>query len=209
MAVTCALLVGCNTASQPASSDQEKSSAKGKDMQPKLSLHKPKTFPNAITRLKQMHEALLEDGEFPAPTTVHYVEVIHGTGASGHSHYYSAADYEANKGEGEEDHDHYPGEHDHEEHETVKQRSMEVDLRTELTDVVRWLPDIAAKSDLNETAWNSVDSISGRLTEIINAIEADAADDSFRATWKLKSKEIDSMLGELQSHVATSSGESK
>jgi len=193
----CALLVGCNAEIQKANSNQESWMQEGADSHPhpNLSLHKPKTFSSAIQRLKQMHESLIGDGDFPPPVAIPYVEVIHGQGAAGHSHFYSAAEYEAT--EGGTGHDGYPGEHS-EEDERVKHHSMEVDLRTELTDVAAWLPKIAAKSNLNETDWNSVDSISGRLSKIIVAIASNASDASFRESWKLKSEEVGTMLAELQ-----------
>ena len=196
-----ALLVGCDTATQQADSNQGES-IKGKNSQPNLLLHKPKTFAIAVQRLKQIDESLLADGDFPAPTTIKYVEVIHGTGASGHSHYYTAESYDAHGGEDEHD-DH------HEEDETVKRRSVEIDTRTELTDITRWLPDIAAKSSLNENGWKSVKSISNRLTEIIDSISADASDEAFREAWKLKSKEIEPMLDELDTLADASSGDMK
>jgi hypothetical protein len=198
----CVILAGCGE-SQQSDSDQNGSSKKNadSDTHPNLSLHKPKSLSVAVLRLKEMHEALVADGDFPAPKTIKYVEVIHGQGASGHSHFYSAADYEANGGD-EHDDDH------EEEHEKVEHRSMEIDLRTELTDITGWLPDIAADSNLNETEWNSVEAISDRLSKIIGTIAADESDSSFRESWKLKSKEVESMLGDLEKFV-DSSGTSK
>ena len=196
----CALLTGCDAESQQGKSSQENSDS-ASHSQPKLSLHKPKEFSAAVQRLCQMHESLIGDGDFPAPITIPYVEVIHGEGASGHSHYYSASEYEA-MGEKTE-HDGFPGEHS-EEDEKVKERSMEIDLRTELTDVARWLPEIAAKSNLNEADWNSVKSISNRLTSVIEAIASDSTDASFRESWKQKSKEAEAILNELQTFVDSS-----
>lgn len=206
--VMCALMVGCDSGSQQANSNQAASSHTESDSHshPNLSLHKPKTFASAVQRLKQMHESLLADGEFPEPITIQYVEVIHGTGASGHSHFYSAADYEASGDEHKDDG--YPGEHSAED-ETVKHRSMEVDLRKELTDIAGWVPGIAAKSNLNETDWNSIKSTSIRLSKIIGAIESDAADNLFRESWVGKSEEIESILDELQTFADSSSGETK
>lgn len=220
--VMCTLLVGCENASQQMSSDRGQSAGAESGAEngatPKLSLHKPKTLTAAVERLQQIHRSLLGDGDFPAPTTIQYVEVIHGTGASGHSHYYTAADFEATGGADDHDHDHDHGhddhghdDHDHagerhrEEGEVIKRRSLEVDLRTELTDIVRWMPDIAAKSDLNESQWNFVKSISDQLTAIIDGAAADATDDSsFRQAWRLKTEKIEPMLGELQTRAGAS-----
>ena len=189
------LLVGCSAEPRQANSNQGDSSSRPK-------LYKPKTFPVAIQRLKQIHESLMAEGEFPAPVTIEYVEVLHGQGASAHSHFYLAADFEANEnGEG---HDGHAGRHK-EDDERVKHHSMEVGLRTELVDIITWLPKIAAKSNLNESNWNSVNSISSRLAKIIDEVGVDVSDDSFRESWKSKSDEIQPMLNELQT-INDSSG---
>lgn len=188
-----ALVVGCNTGAEQDSAQSSDSHA-----HPNLSLHKPKNLSTAIDRLQQMHASLIADGELPAPISIPYVEVIHGEGAAGHSHFYSEAEFEAGEEDDQDD-------HHHEEDEKVKHHTMEIDLRTELADVIGWLPDIAAKSDLTETDWNSVKSTSSSLTEIIDGVPSDASDASFRETWKTKSEEIKAMLDGLKG-FADSSG---
>ena len=101
----------------------------------------------------------------------------------------------------------HPDEHG-EEDEQIEHHTMNVDLRTELADIVAWLPDIAPSSNLNETNWNSVDAIAKRLASVIDGIGEDVADSAFRESWKLKSQKIEAMLDELQSLVDASSGES-
>ena len=71
-------------------------------------------------------------------------------------------------------------------------------MRTELADVIVWLPKIAAKSNLSEADWKSVDSISSQLTKIVDEIGADLPDASFRDAWKLKSDEIKTALDKVQ-----------
>ena len=129
--------------------------------------------------------------------------MIHGQGASAHSHFHRADDYEAHE-DGEHDDDHH-----HEEDEKVEHSSVEVDLRTELSDVVAWLPDIAAQSNLNEAAWTSANSTSRSLTKIIDAIGEEATDNEFRESWRKQSKEIEPMLDGLQTLSDASSGEAK
>lgn len=196
-----ALLIGCNGESTQSNSTQGSS---GSSSHPKL--YKPKTFTAAIQRLKGMHESLMADGEFPAPVTIEYVEVLHGEGASAHSHFYPAASYEAHEHDDEHDDDH--SDRHSEEGETVKHHSMEVNLRTELTDVTTWLPKIAAKSNLSETDWNSVDSISSQINKLISELGAGIPDSEFRESWKLKSDEIETMLAKLQT-ICDSSGAAK
>ena len=177
------LLAGCDAESN---SNQNKSSQESSHSHPHLSLHKPKTLSAAIQRMCQMHESLVGTGDFPSPIEIPYVEVIHGEGASGHSHFYSKANYEAGSaGHSEED-------------EKVKHHTMKIDLRTEMADVAKWLPDIAASSNLEEADWNSVKSLSGGLTKIIEEISPDASDASFRESWKQKSEEVKGMLDKLQ-----------
>ena len=188
--VVATLLVGCNGNSRQADSNQKKAVSSS---HPKL--YKPKTFSAATQRLKQIHESLVADGDFPDPVKVEYVEVLHGQGASAHSHFYSAASYQANKnGHGHDDHSDGHSEVD----ERVKHHSMEVGLRTELADIIIWLPKIAAKSNLSEADWISVDSISSQLTKIVGEIGADLPDASFRDAWKLKSDEIKTALDKVQ-----------
>ncbi|MFK7766155.1 MAG: hypothetical protein AB8B55_02850 [Mariniblastus sp.] len=203
---TVALLAGCSSDLQQANSNQKNASQKSDSAShPKLSLHKPKELSAAIQRVSQLHESLMASGDFPSPVKIPYVEVIHGEGAAGHSHFYSEADYEAT--EGNTAHDGYPGEH-HEEDEKVKHHTMEIDVRTELTDIAGWLPDIAAKSNLNEADWNSVKSLSSSFTKVISEIAPDASDASFRESWKLKSKEIEAMLDDF-GELVDSSGAKK
>lgn len=188
--VVTALLVGCEGESKQANSNLKNAVSSS---HPKL--YKPKTFTAATQRLKQIHESLIADGDFPDPVKVEYVEVVHGHGPSAHSHFYSAASYQANengRGHGE----YLNGRSEAE--ESVKHHSMEVGLRTELADVIVWLPKIAAKSNLSEADWKSVDSISSQLTKIVDEIGADLPDASFRDAWKLKSDEIKTALDKVQ-----------
>lgn len=188
------MLTGCDADRQQASSGQLKPSSSHVDSHPKLSFHQPDSFPAAIQRLLQIHKSLVGDGDFPEPVSFDYVEVIHGEGASGHSHFYAADEYDPNQ-DGHDDG--FPGEH-HEEHETVEHHSTTVDLRTELNDLVGWLPEIAAESDFKEADWNSVKTIAGRLTEIIDAMDPKSSDASFRESWIKESESVDDMLGKLQ-----------
>lgn len=192
----CGLLAGCDVGMREASSPQNNPSLSHSEAHPKLSFHKPKNFVSAVGRLREIHESLVADGEFPEPVSFQYVEVIHGEGPSGHSHFYTAESYDANH---DSHHDQYPGEnHEHEEDETVKYHSTTVNVRTELTDVVAWLPEIAAESDFNEADWNSVKTISEQLKEFLEAIDSSSPDASFRDAWKLKSEDIRALLGELE-----------
>lgn len=128
------------------------------------------------------------------------MEVIHGTGPGGHSHFYLASQYDANDG---------GDDHHSEEDETVKRLVAEIPLRTELSDVVKWLPDVAAKSHANEEDWTAVSDMAKSLAQIIAAVPQDAADDDFRDTWKQQSKTIEPMIAKLQTLAAKSTGDAK
>jgi hypothetical protein len=197
-----AVLVGCDSKSDGGDSNSESAS----HSQPNLSLHKPKGFLPAIDRLAEIHGSLVGSGEFPAPTKIDYVEVVHGEGPSGHSHYYLASEYESG---GEDDHhDGYPGEH-HEEDEKVKHQVFEIAVREELKDVVSWLPEIAAKSDLGESEWSKVSEASKSLTKVIESVAKDATDNSFRDAWKKNAEDIDAQLEKLRAIASPLSGVEK
>ena len=168
-----------------------------------LKLHKPKTLPLAVTRLFQINESLLSEDPFPAPLEIDYVEVIHGTGPGGHSHFYPASTYDA-KGEHDDHHD------DHsEEEESIKRLTAEIPLQTEVKDIVKWLPDLAAKSNASEADWTTVSDTSKSLTKIIAGIAKEASDADFRAAWSKQTKEIEALLAKLKTVSAKSTGEMK
>lgn len=190
-----AALVGCDTQTTNLESKPDKSA----DSQPNLSLHKPKELSSAIVRLRDIHDSLTTGDSFPAPTKIDYVEVYHGDESSGHSHYYLAADYDESGGTDE--HDGFPGE-EVEMEEKVSRRVFELDLRTELTDVVGWLPSIAAKSSISEAEWEQVSSVSKELTAVIESIAADSSDDDFQKAWKQQATAIETQLNKLPSVAA-------
>ena len=155
----------------------------------KLTFHCPKNFSSAITRVQKIHDTLIGTDEFPQPLKIKYVEVVHGEGASAHSHYYLASKYQP--GKGTED-------HDEEMKETVKEREYEVNFRTELADIMRWLPSLASQTDLEETDWNSVSDISKQFKEIIASVSEDKSDADFRQNWKSNESEINKLLQKLK-----------
>ncbi len=198
------MLTGCD--SKTSQSDPVAEKEQSTQRHPFLELHKPKELAVAVTRLVEIHESLMGSGEFPSPIKIDYVEVIHGEGDSGHSHFYLASEYSESGGEVESDG--YPGE-EVEVDEKVKHYVMEVGSRAEIGDVASWLPGIAAKSNVGESDWTSVSEVSKGLKDIIDSIPDDATDVSFRESWKTKVKDVESMLGKLREIVTRSTGESK
>ena len=129
---------------------------------------------------------------------------MHGQGASAHSHFYLAADYKPDMEHHEEAH--HEGE---EEHETVERHTMEVGFRTEFIDVAKWLPDIAAASDMSSKDWQSVSDASKKITGVVESIPAELSDTKYRDAWKEKSAEIGASLKQLEETLAATAGDGK
>ena len=169
-----------------------------------LKLHKPKTLSAAVNRLAAINESLGSPEPFPQPLKIDYVEVIHGSGPGGHSHFYPASSYDAKHEDGDAPHDSHS-----EDDETVKRLVAEIPLRTELTDTVKWLPDVAAKSNASEADWTTVSNTAKSLTAILGGIAKDATDDDFRDAWKQQSNEIEPLLTTLKTLATKTMGASK
>ncbi len=117
---------------------------------PNERFHRPAKLEVALPRLRQLHDAIVAEGELPAPIVIKVAELVHGTGASAHSHFHLAGEYDGHHEEGEEE----------------KIHQYEVDAIQELEDIVGWLPRIAGSSDLKEKQWK-------RLKELSTAFESD------------------------------------
>jgi len=72
----------------------------------------------------------------------------------------------------------------------------EIDVFAETYDIVRWLPMLAADSDLEEEPWNRVNTASGRLDEILTEVLARNGDDR-RDTYLHYETELDEHQREL------------
>lgn len=197
----CALFGGCATDATKVASDEKPSSNSHQN----LSLHKPKDLASAAARLGELHHSLVSSDKFPSPREIEIVEVVHGEGPSGHSHFYLASKYDETGGEIEHE-EGYPGE---EVEEKVKRHVMELAARKEISDVAGWLPDIAAWASVPESDWTTAYEVSKGLVEIIGAIPEDASNEAFRDAWKSKSKDIEGMLEELESIAAKPAGDAK
>lgn len=164
---------------------------------PKMKFHKPRTFTQAVKRLREMHQILLADGELPPPRTFRILEVIHGEGVSAHSHYYllgKDGDPDSKEAIGDEHED------DHEEmKEERKTHEIEIPLETEFVDLAKWLPNLAAATDLEEQAWNSVSEISSQLQKITKELFAErGSDEELRKTYAAVATEVDTCLTQLE-----------
>jgi hypothetical protein len=201
-AVFCGVFIVCLLTLQSGCEGQGGAATnQAKPKKPNLKFHRPKTLDEAVTRLSAIHDAVKGESELPAARTFDYVEVIHGQGASAHSHYYMADSYNSAM-----EHDEEEGHHD-EEHETIERHTAEVDFRTEFADVVRWLPDIAAASDLSSTDWQSVSDVSKKVTKLLKSIPTDPSDSKLREAWMQNSDEINEMISGLQKMLVAKSGD--
>jgi len=194
------MLLGCGPDRSSVDSKSETTSSTPRHG---LKLHKPKTLPIAVNRLVEINESLQSEAPFPSPLKIEYVEVIHGTGPGAHSHFYAASSYDAN--EKADGHDH----HDIHEEESIKRLVAEIPLQTELKDIVKWLPDIAANSNANEREWTTVSDTANRMTKVIEGISNDASDADYRDAWKRQSKEIEPLLTTLKTLTEKLAGATK
>ena len=146
-----ALMAGCNQADATKPNTESKT-ARVKKL-PKMKFHRPESFPVAVARLGEIHEVIISDSPLPEPKVFQVVEVIHGSGAGAHSHYHLASN--------PTDHGHG---HDHaDEDSNEKKHEVKVDVITEMTDIVKWMPDIAGDTDMDKDLWSSVKTGSGDL----------------------------------------------
>ena len=171
---------------------------------PRLSFHLPGDLLAAVNRLQEIHQAVTGPGPLPEPVKVDYVEVIHGEGASAHSHFFLASEFQES-GDG---HGHHHDHHDGEVTETIRRGTYEVDFRTELKDLIAKLPENAATTDLEEADWDSVRDISTKLSGVIESVPDSADDSGFRQAWTSRESEITGMLAKIAEISKKAGGES-
>ena len=180
--------IGCGPHPAATRSDTDSDSAL-----PRLYLHQPKTLTRAAERLAEIHEALVSSQDFPKPMMLEVVEVIHSTGASAHSHFYLASEFKEGAtnehGEGEVE-------------ESIKRHTIEVSVRMELADIAKFLPHIAANTDLGEADWQTIQDDAKLIQEILGEENDGKSDSQFRQAWKDHDTDIVGIvkrLGELAS----------
>ena len=140
---------------------------------PKLTFHKPADFPVAVTRLAEIRTAVLSDQPLPPAKVFQVVESIHGSGAGAHSHYH----LEQETDDQDPSHDHAHG-HSHDDESSEVTHAVQVDLVTEMVDIVKWMPEIAADSDMEKGSWQTVKQESSSLHDelVASLAQADGSD---------------------------------
>ncbi len=158
---------------------------------PKMTFHKPKTFFAAVNRLDEIHNTLNGSDQVLAPRKFKILEVIHGTGASAHSHYYL---HEEEMG----DHDH--DDHDHEDMESKELvHDVSIDIFTEFVDVANWLPEIAADGEMDKNDWEQTKQWSEELErKLRDVISSDQTDVQNRESFRNVAKETGDLIAKLK-----------
>lgn len=185
-------------------SDQEKQTAKQSERKlPKLKFHRPKTLKAAAQRLAEIRTALQASDQIPAPTKFTVIELIHGTGASAHSHYNLAKPSSSTNPSDDEDHSAHEDDH-HEDMESSEViHEIEIDVFTEFTDVLGWLPKIAAAAEVDESNWLKVNKSSKALQlTLSDDLTAASSDSEKREAFLKHSDEVNSLVQLLDSIVA-------
>jgi hypothetical protein len=133
---------------------------------PKMKFHRPDSFPMAVSRLVEIHQLILSESPLPDPKVFQVVEVVHGSGPGAHSHYHLANDPSGHSHAHNDDHA--------VEESNEKRHEVEVDVITEMSDIIKWLPEIAGDTDMNKDLWGSVKSKSGSMQSELNGALAKA-----------------------------------
>jgi ABC-type Zn2+ transport system substrate-binding protein/surface adhesin len=195
----CVTMIMCGTGCQQTAS---KSGAKENEL-PKLKFHKPHNFRLAVERLREIHDLIVAEEELPAAITYTVVEVRHAhADGESHVHYNLVKDEDHDHDEHEEGHEHH-GDHEHEEafDEETKEHIVHVEIFTELTDIVRWLPGIASDSDMAAVDWKLVDATSDELTSKLEPITGAGAVKTQREKFRNSADEISAAITKLEAIV--------
>ena len=163
---------------------------------PKLDFHKPSSFGSAITRIRDIHQRLSSLDELPKPIsyTVREVRHTHGNGSS-HVHF-ELVDMEDRRD------NHELSKHNHADFDgNAPEHIIFVDVFTELIDVVRWLPDIAADSDMPKKDWIQVEEIAEEFSIQLKTIGKLNSQAAKHTHYKSKSETISVSIGKLEALV--------
>ena len=119
-------------------------------------------------------------------------EVIHGTGATGHSHYYLIKE-----GQQPEDDDHGHGDLESSE----VRHEVQVDALTELYDIARWLPKTAALASLEKKQWDAVNGVSKEMVSMMSIFDSKKATaEEKRELVRSNSAQFHDWIGQIESN---------
>ena len=180
------IFIGCETA------DTASSTAVKKPKIPSFSFHKPKEFGVAVSRMRELHDAIVSDDPLPSPIEYQVKEVVHGEGEAGHSHYFLHDENETDESAADDG------------HETTGENILNVSVGpiVEQKDIIRWLPKIASAGDMPESDWTEVNAISKEMTpELYKIIEASADDDNRRDSYRAYADTVSKHIATLEKLV--------
>lgn len=121
--------------------------------------HKPRSFSVAFDRLVELHQQIRHEASHD--------------GGDDHDH----DDPDEHEHDHAEEHGHdHADEHDHADGHDHADSHSDQDRYEESLDIARWLPDLAAESDLDESAWNQTNRVAGRLETILKQVCSDDGD---------------------------------
>lgn len=187
-------LSGCAEPNSATSSSDGSSGAK-KSL-PYFSFHKPKEVKVAVGRIRELHDAITGSDPLPEPIFYQVKEVVHGSGASGHSHYYLHDPEKNEEGESEP--------HDEDGHVTTAENIHDVTIEplAELKDILRWLPKIASNSDMPESDWEKVSQISKEMSpQLIEMVKQSSDSEKCRASYREASDSMANKISVLEELV--------
>lgn len=138
--------------------------------------HKPENYKDAVERLKQVHQLLIAEEGVPGPR-LFQADCDHpeGSGMSHCSEFLEVFDREF----------------------LVEGRTtLEIPIAREWSDLVRWLPYIAADSNLARPSWDRINGHSGQLLRIAEQIY-DADERIFQRNYRAQARQLEQIYGEL------------
>ena len=155
--------------------------------------HKPTDVKHAVARLTEIHEVMLSKDPLPAPQEFE---------THGHGHHHSHGSHDHDHGDHDHDgHDHDGHDHDGHDHGHGHTHGhghgheiVSVGIFEEWCDVVRWLPSIAANSDMEKSEWDQINGGCQSLSDLVASLSGNQSDAEKRKIYIAHEKEIQQML---------------
>jgi len=183
--------------------------------------HKPTDVKQAVARLTEIHEVMLSNDPLPAPQEFethghghHHSHGSHDHGDHDHGDHDHGDHDHGDHDHGDHDHgdhdhgdhdhgDHDHGDHDHDGHDHGHGHThghghgheiVSVGIFEEWCDVVRWLPSIAANSDMEKSEWDQINGGCQSLSDLVASLSGNQSDAEKRKIYIAHEKEIQQML---------------
>lgn len=172
-----------------------------------IAFHKPSDYGEAVVRLREIHDTLVDATKLPDPRQ------FDSSGVSPHSAMTTPSLVSTTELDTDERSDRSPdstngmdnmqsdGETDEFSIQAVsKSESISIPMEQELRDIIRWLPAIAAASSLPKAVWDLIHEDAQRLDRLIQSrLRVDGA--SFLLDYQANATEFETILTRLESYV--------